>query len=92
MTIDELKAAIRMILNPYKYETRIKPEMKYRPWTVDEVPVGKVVRWKESGGRAAITAVSKGYILVELNWFPAEHYYDYFTMDDGSPCGVAVGE
>jgi len=37
------------IWNWCKCDYRIKPEPKYRAWTIDEVPVGAVIRRKANG-------------------------------------------
>ena len=37
---------------------RIKPESKYRPWGPQEVPVGALIRMKNSYGRVLITGVT----------------------------------
>ena len=78
-------------VEPARY--RIKPEPKYRPWrTVDEVPVGKVVRNTKNKCRLLInyactdgSGLSIGCGGITLS--AVDLFLDR-TMDDGSPCGV----
>ncbi len=72
---------------------RIKPEPKYRLWKPEEVPVGKIIKWRVgTQGRYLITAASDNYIHVgSFNNSSRYTIYDIFTgciMEDGSPCGV----
>ena len=69
-----------------------KPRPKtYRPWTRDEVPVGKVVKHKESGIRYVIScaAYDKSY-LPSTGWENNKCILNDYTLEDGSPCGVEV--
>ncbi len=74
--------------HPDRY--RIKPEPRVRPWTADEVPVGKVVRFKsEPTTRKIITmATHDGFTVVGGSTCRNQYLLDCYTMDDGSPCGV----
>ena len=77
----------------YPESYRIRPKPVTRPWGDDEVPVGKVIRWKkESGcrGRWVIGGVVDGLIFSANNMSgrSADEYLRNATMDDGSPCGV----
>lgn len=83
---------------------RIKVEPKYREYTIDEVPVGALVRQKSSAGtpqRHLITGVSKtGGVLTANQVYPyfekSPAYlleYDEVSLDSGktwAPCGVKI--
>lgn len=71
-------------------EFRIKPTPTIRPWRPEEVPVGEVVRSKESGGRFLLAGVYKGGdLIIGSNLYPPKEVLNKFEMDeDGSPCGV----
>lgn len=79
-------------------EWRIKPEPKYRPWTIDEVPVGGVVRHKE-GSRYVITSASKiegirlGSFTPYFSLYDIFQNYTYLKDNDNTvlPCGVLEG-
>lgn len=75
----------------------IAPEPKYRPWqTVDEVPVGKVVRKLDSSRMLIVgCGIRVDGVCVMIgsdNWLYAAEVLDTYTMDDGSPCGIEVKE
>lgn len=68
---------------------RIKPEPELRPWTRDEVPVGEVVRHKDSGNRYVIESARHNGAKVDCAVWLYKNLLERFTMDkDGSPCGV----
>ena len=76
-------------VEPARY--RIKPEPKCRPWrTVDEVPIGKIVVSKCGRMRSLVTSAlndSAGILIGPKNTHATIFFEDY-TMEDGSPCGV----
>lgn len=82
------------------YKWRIKPEPKYRPWTIDEVPVGGVVR-ANCGSVYVITSKNTENNIVILGAYKDIPYstkalFDCFTyIKDGNnivlPCGVLEG-
>jgi hypothetical protein len=72
-------------------------EPKFRPWrTVDEVPVGAIVRDRRNGTRKCIQSASMGggtsSALLQINGAATETFCETHTMDNGSPCGVEVVE
>lgn len=67
---------------------RIAPEPTYRPWRPEEVPVGAVVRHEKSGERALITAAGADGVRVGAAFIYYVDILPYYTMADGSPCGV----
>ena len=70
--------------HPSEYRIVPPPKPKqYRPWTVDEVPLGKEVVNKQTGQRMLITVAGKktGGNMLAL-----------YTMPDGTPCGVEVDQ
>ena len=82
------------------FDYRIKPEPKYRPWTIDEVPVGAVVRRKANGNitvgePSVITKVADSRIFcgdyTAGNDCRALFLYAEVSYDFGKtwqPCGV----
>jgi len=87
----------------HSFEYRIKPEPptpqapKWRPWTLEEVPVGSVVRRKSATTeRALITRTTRVYgkDLVVLSFYqnrgvpPAELLRDYVLDAEENPCGI----
>lgn len=70
-------------------EYRIAPEPKVRPWTMDEVPIGRVAIHKTCKAKALITGVGRDGRVYLGDWNgPPEVILDLWVMDDGSPCGV----
>jgi hypothetical protein len=77
---------------------RIKPEVKYRPWTLDEIPLPSVLRRKNGNIKWLITAVSHDgiYTASEAPIFSSfKSLLDEckYTIDNGKtwhPCGVEV--
>ena len=76
------------------YTHRIKPKPTTRPWTVEECPVGGVVRRKE-GPKIKIMIVAAGFNGVclgtddyntEMTTF--KDLREDFTMLNGDPCGI----
>lgn len=72
---------------------RIKPEQKYRPWKLNEVPLGRVVRHKLVLGRSQLVSClpndKDGSVYVAgLGTYSPFSMLGDFTMDDGTPCGV----
>ena len=68
--------------------------MKYRPWGFEEIPVGNIVRWKDSGNhsRRIITGVIHGdFIEFGPHSLSPEQMLDLCVMDNGLPCGVKLG-
>lgn len=74
----------------HSFGYRIAPEPKLRPWTIDEVPVGKIVK-NGKGARYVISGHNPdGVISMAASRFTVEEFLLHWTMDDGSPCGVEV--
>lgn len=76
-------------------EFRIKPQPELRPWTLDEVPMGAVVRPRNGGRRRILLTMawvgSDGVMVSgDGEHFSADHLLKELTMDDGSPCGKVV--
>jgi len=64
----------------YYYRPCPKPKVKrWRPWTVDEIPLGNEVRNKSGTERAIIIIAAEG---------SGQYLLDYYTLADGTPCGV----
>lgn len=80
------------------YNYRIKPEPKLRPWKPDEVPVGALIRIKNSNWLTIISGRNKHEISTPTLSGPNEcHSLDYalrhleHSTDGGKtwlPCGV----
>lgn len=83
-----VKPSFRM--DVWKY--RPKPEPKLRPWTRDEVPLGKVIVSKLTRSRFLLLAVeSSGRCIRTINGYDTpEEMLEYGEMEDGGPCGVIV--
>lgn len=80
------------------YNEHLIPKSKpktLRPWTFEEVPVGAVVRNKETKEESLIVSKSKGnngpFVLVpddQAGIISCGKLLNYFELLDGSPCGV----
>jgi len=68
---------------------RIKPEPKYRPWTVEEVPVGEVV--SNPLGRGLITSVDDGGMCINAVFLSFKYVVENYTYK-GHPAGALVNE
>lgn len=73
---------------------KVNPK-KLRPWTFEEIPVGTVVRHKESNGEQMIVGKEPKTLGNQILIRVAHHVIytpvsimERFTMLDGSPCGV----
>lgn len=83
-------------VNTYLFRRAPVPAVPvFRPWaTVDEVPVGKVVRNKKTGSRICIQSAAKGggqfSQIIQVNGEDAATFLATHTMDDLSPCGVEI--
>jgi len=66
------------------------PEPKYRPWKPEEVPTLATVRPKgKPSNRYAILCVEEERVTVAgLGSYTFQALLEYFTLNDGSPCGV----
>lgn len=78
---------------------RVAPEPKLRPWRLEEVPVGAVLRTKTLNSRwllSGINNVGEIFIAEDDRWRTAEyllHEYKH-SLDNGKtwhPCGVMEG-
>lgn len=68
------------------------PAPKFGPFTRENCPVGKVIRWKSSGLRELVTGASEtGATIAGTSWIYAM-LLQHATMDDGSPAGSEVRE
>ena len=74
----------------------VKPA-KYRPWNLEEVPVGAVVVAKQSAlecgysiHKALILATGSCVeeVLIGKNWWTLLFLFHNYTLANGSPCGV----
>lgn len=76
--------------NHFTYRIAPKPSpLKYRPWKMEEVPVGEVIQGKLSGNRYLIEAVEEGRIqLSGGGYLDVNKILANFTLLDGSPCGT----
>lgn len=84
--------------NPKNY--RVKPEVEWRPFTFEEVPLGKAIMSKIIGN------VKDVFILTRKTWRKGTDIAVYtgenslgmtttqllnnYTFEDGTPCGVKV--
>jgi len=69
------------------HEYRVKPEPKVRPWTKEEVPIGKIVV-STVGNRYAIQAACDGGLYLIGTFVDYIRMLETHKMGDGSPCGV----
>ncbi len=71
-------------------------EPEYRPWLLDEVPIGAILRYKSGenhGGRFMIIAVNKGvHVSDGTRHTTSELLFDFEIKSGGTwkPCGVQV--
>lgn len=84
------------------YVYRVKQEKKYRPWNFGEVPIGAVIRQKNSEKVSLIVSAKvimedsevPGGTLVMVggayggNAVPSQRLFDEWEMVNGNPCGV----
>lgn len=75
-------------INVVKY--RIAPTKTLRPWTKDEVPLGKEVTI--GGRRLLINGASTAGILIGDSWYTYECLLQNGKLADVSPCGVEVSQ
>lgn len=68
----------------------VLPFPKYRKWTIAEVPVGQVVRLGGGDFRYLILAADDEGVHLLGDHYKLQVMLDEFTMEDGSPCGVAT--
>ena len=61
---------------------------KLRPWTHDEIPVGKIVKDKDGNRVRLIVGKNAGNVHLAGGSYTAPWTLEHCTMDDGSPCGV----
>lgn len=89
-----------------KYRFRIAPEppaKKWRPWTLEEVPIGALIRWKSDsnkGVRSLIVSAHEtpgGAVWIcsgqKTIWNAEEAVKLEYSIDNGKtwlPCGVEV--
>ena len=71
-------------------EYRLAPTPKLRPWQPEEVPVGAVIRPKDSTINVYVIAFRSFEFVYVAGLGDRTHMelFDYFVMLDGSPCGV----
>jgi len=94
-------STIDPVWNWTDFEYRIKAEPSYRPWrTVDEVPVGAIIRdkrssnlrtmiggvWTRKNGESTVVKLMAGHTDPVTTPWLLENY----TLDDGSPCGIKI--
>lgn len=71
-------------------------EPEYRPWLLDEVPIGAILRYKSGenhGGRFMIIAVNKGvYVSDGTRHTTPELLFNFEIKSRGAwqPCGVQI--
>ena len=61
---------------------------KLRPWTHEEIPVGKIVKDKDGNRVRLIVGKNAGNVHLAGGSYTAPWTLEHCTMDDGSPCGV----
>lgn len=76
----------------YDLETilRLKPSPKLRPWKIEEVPVGAIVRVKGTESRYIINGAcgASSKVYVADCWTSLEQLFCGYEMNDRSACGV----
>lgn len=71
-------------------------DIKYRPWTVEEVPIGTIIKYTNSRCRAMIVSarpqleVGEKTIGVGNKKFTPHYILNWFVMPDGSRCGTLI--
>lgn len=76
------------------YEYRRKPKPITRPWTMEECPVGEVVRDISDDNKYVIISAER--LRCRLGgWVEMTSYAEmkcWFVMLDGSPCGITEAQ
>lgn len=72
-------------------EFRVAPPKRYRPFTAEEVVLGKEVV-SRTGYRALVIAVSPKRVRVAKEGLSLADFLKNYTFTDGTPCGVEVEE
>lgn len=76
---------------------RIAPEPKLRPWKPEEVPVGALVKTKDTGSRWVLAGINYGGLVLitgdKNNFRDTKYLFDHYThsTDHGKtwqPCGA----
>lgn len=82
-----------------KNEYRIKPEPKFIPWTVQTIPKGEPLRFKDWNDGVCFIPTFYGSETVKHSWpnrddsrVTYKELFDHFERLDGSPCGEDVEE
>lgn len=68
-----------------------KPEPVARPWTAEEVPLGKEVRMKERPAMRGLIIAITADGNVTVSWYGVispKELFTYWTLADGAPCGT----
>ena len=98
-TWSEFDQTIPPAFSSVEHSWRPKPEPKpptYRPWTIDEVPLGAVARKKANINKAIISATDSDHcvLLSGSTWKSLGDIFAHYVLinADGteSPCGVEV--
>jgi hypothetical protein len=76
-------------------EYRIKPELKYRPWTFEEAPLLVIFKTKYCDGRFIFNNVSESGYLYKNTTYDFERMLEDFlySSDNGKtwlPCGTLI--
>ena len=74
---------------------RVAPKVTYRPWTLTEVPLLRLVRWIDKPGFRGFMTIrgcnEEGngvHVQIASNWYSAAWILDRFCCENESPCGV----
>jgi len=68
---------------------RIKPSPKYRPYKIEEVKVGTVIRNKMTKEEVLILSKNNYSISIINNiFYSLENLFSFFENLDGTPCGI----
>lgn len=84
--------------NPKNY--RVKPEEKFRPFTFEEIPLGKAIKSKYQGTVIDVFILTRKTLRegTDITAYTAENsvgitptqLLNFYTFEDGTPCGVKV--
>jgi len=79
-----------------RYTYRVKPEAKYRPYKSEELIQlkGKWLKSKHYQNSFLITgySIKDGCVFIGEEWVSRKELLEYWTNEDGSPCGMLCEE
>lgn len=75
-------------LCPERY--RVKPEIKYRPWALEDSVVGIIVQRKGFCDQRMIIGADTGHAILNGTTISFEKLMGEFQRTDGTPCGIPI--